>query len=69
VDCNPLDEVELIGESLMDNNGTLRGNNVIKYVSHQCVVKLDFGDQIRLTAGEFERLSATFFAELERKFL
>jgi hypothetical protein len=32
-------------------------------------VKLSIGDQIRLTADEFERLSAAFFAELERRFL
>jgi hypothetical protein len=32
-------------------------------------VKLSIGDQIRLTADEFERLSAAFFEELERRFL
>jgi hypothetical protein len=33
------------------------------------VVKLKIGDQIRLTADQFERLSSAFFTELERKFL
>src|SRR5690348_14712261 len=31
-DGNPLNEVELLAESLMNNGGVFRGNNVIKYV-------------------------------------
>jgi hypothetical protein len=68
-DGNPLNEVEMICDSLMNNNGILRGNNVIKYRPDQSVLKLKVGDPIRLTAEEFERLSAAFFEELERKFL
>jgi hypothetical protein len=68
-DGNPLNEVEMIGDSLMNNGGILRGNNVIKYIPDRSVVKLNIGDQIRLTAEEFERLSPAFFAELERRFL
>ena len=68
-DGNPLNEVELLAESLMNNGGVFRGNNVIKYVPEQAVVKIKPGDQIRLTADDFERLSAAFFADLEQKFL
>jgi hypothetical protein len=68
-DGNPRDEVEMICESLMNNNGVLRGNNVVKYIPEQSVVRLTAGDQIRLTAEEFGRLSAAFFEELERRFL
>jgi hypothetical protein len=32
------------------------------------VLKLEIGDPIRLSEDDFERLSAAFFAELERKF-
>ncbi len=53
----------------MNNNRILRGNNVINYIPDQSVVKLNIGDMICLTNEEFERLSAAFFAELERKFL
>ena len=31
-DGNPLNEVELIVEPLMNNDGVLRGNKVVKYV-------------------------------------
>jgi hypothetical protein len=68
-DGNPLNEVELIVESLMNNDGVFRGNNVIKYVPEQSVVKLKPGDKIRLTADEFEQLSAAFFQDLERKYV
>jgi hypothetical protein len=68
-DGNPLHEVETICDSLMSNNGILRGSNVIKYIPDQSIVKPKTGDQIRLSAEEFERLSSAFFAELERSFL
>jgi hypothetical protein len=68
-DGNPLNEVEMIYYSLLNNNGILRDGNVIKYIPGQAVIKLNVGDKICLTAEEFERLYAAFFAELERKSL
>ena len=65
---NPLSEVELICDSQISNGGVLRGINAIKYVPDQSVAKL-IGDRIRLSAFEFERLSAAFFTESERRFL
>src|SRR5215510_3957458 len=67
-DGNPLNEVELLADSLMNNNGVLRGNNVIKYMPDQSVTQLNVGDSIRLTAAEFEDLWEAFLADLERKF-
>lgn len=42
--------------------GFLRDSTVIKLIPEESVVKLHIGDQIRLTAKDFERLSAAFFA-------
>ena len=67
-DGNPLNEVELIVDSLL-SDGALRANNVIKLVPADSVLKLDFGDRIALTAAEFERLAKAFFSELEARFL
>jgi hypothetical protein len=67
-DGNPLNEVEMICDSLMKNGGVLRGNNVVRYIPDQSAVKLNIGDQLRLTSEEFERLSGAFFAEVEAKF-
>ena len=68
-DGNPINELELISDSLMNNAGTFRGNNVIKYVPESSVLKLRVGDTINLSLDDFERLSDAFFDELKRKFL
>jgi hypothetical protein len=68
-DGNPLNEVALMSDSLMNNDGVLRGNNVIKLIPDQSVLKLNIGDRIRLSAAQFQRLSKAFFTEIESKFL
>jgi hypothetical protein len=68
-DGNPVNELELVSDSLMNNDGVLRGNNVIKYVPEQSVLKLELGDRIELSAAEFDRLAKAFFADLEAKFV
>jgi hypothetical protein len=68
-DCNPLNEVELLADSLMSNGGVLRATNVVKWIPAKTVLGLAVGDPILLTADDFERLAAAFFAELEAKFL
>lgn len=68
-DGNPLNEVELLTESLMNNDGVLRGNNVIKFVPEDSVLELDIGDRIELTVAQFERLAKAFLADIEAKFL
>jgi hypothetical protein len=52
---------------LLDNNGVLRDSRVVKMIPEQSVVGLHVGDPISLTEEEIERLSAAFFAEIERK--
>jgi hypothetical protein len=68
-DTNPLNEVELIAESLIHHGGAFTTNNVIKYVSDASVVGLKDGDPIQLSPDDFERLSIAFFRDLERKFV
>jgi hypothetical protein len=68
-DGNPRNEVELLTESLMNNDGVLRGNNVVTFGPEQSVTKLGIGDRIRLSGRQFERLAKAFFTELERRFL
>ena len=68
-DGNPLNEVELLADSLMNNGGELRGKNVIKYVPGESVVGLEEGERISLSAAEFERLAKAFFADVESKFV
>ena len=67
-DINPVNEVELLADSLMNNKGVLRTGTVIKYVQDQSILKIGVGEPIRLTAAPFEALAKAFFAELERRF-
>lgn len=67
-DGNPLNEVEVICESLMNNNAVMGESTVIKLRASDSVLKLDAGDSIRLNADDFECLANAFLAELERKF-
>lgn len=65
-DGNPLNEVRIVCDSLMNNKGILRGDKQIKLTPEKSVLKLNIGDRIRLTEAEFGRLSAAFFGELRR---
>lgn len=57
-----------MSDSLINNRGVLRGNNVVKFVPDRSVLKLNIGDRIELTEADFERLAAAFLADIERKF-
>jgi hypothetical protein len=67
-DGNPLNEVALLADSLITEQGLLRTGNV-KYVPEQSVLGLEPGEEIRLTRDQFERLSKAFFGELQARFL
>ncbi len=56
-DGNALNEVELLSDSPMNNDGVLRAKNVIKMTPEQSVSKLEEGERIALSRGQFERLS------------
>ena len=68
-DGNPLNEVELMCDSLMNNDGVLRGNNVIKLDPTTSVLGHRVGDEIELSEEDFQRLAKAFFAEIKSKFL
>jgi hypothetical protein len=68
-DGNPTNEVELMSDSLMNNDGVLRGNNVIKLNPEHSVLKLGIGDRIALSAEQFGRLSKAFLAEIRARFV
>src|SRR3954469_15273144 len=67
--ATPLNELELVTESLMNNDGIFRGNNVIKDDPEATVLRLSPGDRIALRQDDFERLSAGVIAELREKYL
>ena len=68
-DGNPLNEVVLLVDSLLMHDGVLRALSPIAYAPDTSVLHLEFGDEIRLSADDFTRLSTAFFAELEARYL
>jgi hypothetical protein len=68
-DGNALNEVELMTESLMNNDGVLRGNNVIRLEPEQSVLGIGPGEPIRLRAAGFKRLSRAFLEQIRVKFV
>lgn len=68
-DGNPLNEVRLICESLLDNGGKLSADKSIKLDATKSVLKYRTGDTINLTEAAFVRLFHAYFAEIESKYL
>jgi hypothetical protein len=67
-DANPVNEVELLVESLLDHGGVLTTNKVIKYSPEQTVLGVAPGAEIVLSVDDLERLGAAFFPEMEKRF-
>lgn len=67
-DGNPLNEVRMICNSLLQNQGMLAADNAIKLDPSKSVLGLHVGDEIRMNAADFQRLSDAFFDEIEAKF-
>ena len=78
-DGNPLNEVRVLCNSIMLNQGKLQvdklpwwpmsANAGIKLPAEKSVLKLKVGDEVKFSEGDFVRLSAAFFAEFEKKYL
>jgi hypothetical protein len=68
-DANPLNELELIADSLMNHGGVLTTNNVIKYKPADAVLGLEPGAPIALSQPQFRRLSQAVLDDLRAKFL
>ena len=68
-DGNPLNELRLIVDSLIDHSGVMRADKQIKLPPDKSVLGIDVGGKIELTEDDFTRLSKAFFDELKRRFL
>jgi hypothetical protein len=78
-DGNPLNEVRVICNSILLNDGRLQVDKLpgwpnsagsgIKLPPDTSVLKLKAGDEIKLTEATFTRLAKAFFEELSKKYL
>ena len=68
-DGNPLNEVRILCNSIMNNQGVMGEDSTIRFVPDKSVLKYCVGDEIKLNAANFAGLANAFFAEIERKFM
>src|SRR5207247_7405469 len=77
-DGNPLNEVRILCNSILLNKGKLQVDKLpgwpnsavsgLKLPPERSLLKLQVGDEVRLTEADFVRLSKGFFAEIEKKY-
>ena len=67
-DGNPLNEVRMLCNAIMENNDRMSADKTIRYKPDMSILKFRDGDEIRLNADDFARLSAAFFDEIEKKY-
>lgn len=67
-DGNPLNEVRVLCNSIMLNEGLLVKDTQIKQDPAKSVLKLKMGDKIVLKEKNFEQLAKAFFDEITAKF-
>ena len=68
-DGNPLNEVRMMCNSILQNHGVMSADKTIKYNPSKSILKLQIGEEIKLTESDFVRLFRAFFAEIETKFM
>ena len=68
-DGNPLNEVRMVCNSMMNNNNMMCADKTIKFDPAKSVLKYRVGDEIKLNEADFMLLSSAFFVEIESKYL
>ncbi|HEY6284360.1 MAG TPA: hypothetical protein VIX20_01750 [Ktedonobacteraceae bacterium] len=68
-DGNPLNEVRVLCNSMLNNKNIMCADNTIKLNPATSVLKYKVGDEITLSEAEFLRLFKAFFAEIEMKYM
>lgn len=67
-DGNPLNEVRVLCNSLLNNGGVMTADKQIKLDPATSVLKHAVGDEVALSEGDFVQLAKDFFAEIERRY-
>ncbi len=68
-DGNPLNEVRVIAEAVIEHGAVMTVPKGIKLRSEDSVLGFEEGDEITLDGDAFERLFDAFLAEVEEKFI
>ena len=68
-DGNPLNEVRMLCNSIMNHDAVMSTDKTIKYDPAKSVLKHKIGEEVKVNEKGFMLLSAAFFAEIENKYL
>jgi hypothetical protein len=68
-DGNPVNEVRIVCNSLLNNNGKMSEEKSIKLAPAKSVLKYQVGDEIKLNEADFLRLAEAYFAGIEHLYL
>jgi hypothetical protein len=68
-DGNPLNELRILVNSLLNNEGIMLADKSVKLDPKKSVLKFQVGDTIRLNEAQFVAIFHAYFAEIEAKFL
>lgn len=68
-DGNPMNEVRVIADSVVGNDGTLRVEEGLTWVPERTVLRFSVGDEVAVTANGYERLAAAYLATIEATYL
>jgi hypothetical protein len=66
-DGNALNEVRVLANSIMENDGVMAADGQIKFKDGS-ITDFEVGDRIGLSADDFRRLSAAFLVEIEARY-
>jgi hypothetical protein len=67
-DGNPVNEVRVLSESLMENDGVLAVPTSIKLDPERTILHHAPGDEIALGADAFQRLATAYFEGIEERY-
>lgn len=67
-DGNPLNEVRMLSDSIMEHDGVLKENRTIKYAADKAVAGIAVGQEIALDAAVFEKLANAYLVEIGKRF-
>lgn len=65
---NPLNEVRMLANSIMNNGDRLMADSTIKYDPAKAVLGYGIGEPIAIDADAFGRLASAFLDEINRRF-
>ena len=67
-DGNPLNEVRMLCDAIMEHDGVLQENKTIKYKAEKAVAGIAVGQTIALDADVFGRLARAYVEEIGKRF-